>query len=190
MKKLLEKTYSEIGSNIAFAEAKNGALITLNTAIIALSSGLVFTGGISLHYRWLFAIFAVLMILPLTISLFSFSAALGDEWTIIKRINKAVEKNRSINDSPLNYPPKYMSFEYIHFNLTTPEKYLEAIGSNIDSVLPNSLKYQLAIQIIALSRVAYRKFALFNLAIKLELIILIASILVSVVVLMLKLFGC
>ena len=185
MKDFLEKAYAEISDNIKFSEAKNGALITLNSAIIALGSGFVFSEGVSLLYRWLFALFATVLIFPLLFSLFSFRATTGSERGLVKWVYSLLscEKAKFIPTST----PKLMYFGYIYANIKSAEDYLREVDAN-NNCIPNSIEYQLASQIVDLSGVAYRKFVLFNIAIKSELFIFIGSFLISLIVLTLKLF--
>lgn len=184
---LLEKAYKEINDNIKFAEAKNGALITLNSAIIALGSGFVFAQGVNLCYRWLFATFAVSLLFPLVLSILSFRAAIGTERRIVKWINEKV-KNESNKVENIG-TPKLLYFAYIYSQTPTPREYLEAIGGIPSDIPDTSIEYQLASQVVDLSAVAFRKFVLFNVAIKVELLIFVVAMLVAVITLVARLLG-
>lgn len=164
----LEKTYNEINENIKFLEAKNAALITLNSALIALCGDVVFDSTILFFYRALIAFFLLLLVIPLGCSIFSFRAITGSERKFLTRIYTFLDsKNRIFSSTN-----RYMYFAFIHKNFSkNPVEYWENIAQNEKITGENMLSYQLANQIVDLSRVAYRKSVLFNIAIKIEFII-------------------
>ena len=181
----LEKAYAEINDNIKFSEAKNGALVTLNSAAIAIGSNIVFSGETALVYRWLFAPFVITLILPLLFSLFSLRATTGSERGLVKRAYELLSREKCKFKSTCT--PKLMFFGYVYANIKTAENYLKKIDENCNFT-PNSMEYQLASQIVDLSEVAYRKFMLFNIAIKIEMFIFAGLFLVSPVVLVWRSF--
>lgn len=167
LQKFLEKAYSEVTDNIKFSEAKNVALITLNSALIGTGAGKVFEYEIALKWRILIAFLLLLFIVPTVLSLLSFRAKTDNEIGIVKSIYSFIDNRNQINEQPV----KLMFYSYIakHYkSLTDVDKYLSNIGS-IDEV--GAYERQMASQIIDLAGVAYRKFMLFNFAIKLECII-------------------
>lgn len=197
LKEFLEKTYEEINENIKFSEAKNAALITLNSALISASATKVFDKDITFCWRALIAFITLSLLLPLLISIFSFRANTGFEKGLVAKIYSFIsEKNITPSE-----PKKLMYFSYInsHYkddktdnkeNKTAAEKYFEDIkltfGSTIksqcptcessqkDEVIPfESPEGQLASQIVDLSSVAYRKFSLFNFAMLCQTIIFV-----------------
>ena len=59
LKDFLEKVYNEINDNIKFSEAKNAALLTLNSALISASAGKVFDQNIAFYWRVLIALLLI-----------------------------------------------------------------------------------------------------------------------------------
>lgn len=172
----LKKTYSEVNDNIKFSEAKNAALITLNSALIATSMGKIFDSTIVIFWRYLLVGFILLLIIPLSLSLFSFRAITGSEKCITKKVYEVLDKHNHIK----KLPEKYMYYSYIHkYYDKKPEQYLEDIAPKQEY---NLFIKQLASQIVDLSGVAYRKFILFNLAIKIECSILSLAGILSLII--------
>ena len=164
-KEFLEKVYSEINDNIKFSEAKNAALITLNSALIAGSAEKVFDSSILFKWRALIAILVLLLLIPTILSLFSFRAKTGSENCIVNKIYYFLGKRNQIENSP----EKIMYYAYItKYYKDKPEEYLKKVDKNSTS---NEYFFQLSIQIVDLATVAYNKFLLFNLAVKLECIL-------------------
>lgn len=79
MKKFLEKAYIELDNNIKFSEAKNAALVTLNSALISACSSKVFDADIAFLWRVLIALVTLSLIIPLSLSIASFIAATGSD---------------------------------------------------------------------------------------------------------------
>lgn len=182
MDKYLQRTYSEINDNIKFSEAKNAALITLNSALIGVSVDKVFDYQIALHWRVVVLFASVVLLIPLIISLYSFRAATGSERGITKLINKIIE---STNNIPIA-PKKLMYYSYIIKNYKEdPIGYLKAVNEK-DTYTIDEIQY--ATQIVNLSGVAYRKFILFNFAIKIESMSFVFGVLSGIVILVLKIF--
>lgn len=177
MNDFLNKTYTEINDNIKFSEAKNAALITLNSALISACSSKVFDTDIAFLWRVLIALITLLLIVPLSLSVFSFVAKTDSEDCMTRKINKRIKNHNKISSSP----KKYMFYSFIsgHYS-ENPDQYLKDIntdvfGNNNYRVKEETVEYHLARQIVNLSDVAYRKFALFNIAVKIECIIFSAG---------------
>ena len=180
--KFLEKTYTEINENIRFSEAKNAALITLNSALIAAGASKIFDAKVLLYWRVAIAIGTLLLFIPLVLSLFSFRAATGSEKGVVKKIYSVLNKKNKIEQ----LTPKYMYFSYIskHFD-NKPDAYLQAIDTKCRY---NILEQQMARQIVDLSGVAYRKFVLFNIAVKTECVVFSIGGLTALVIVLGKFF--
>jgi len=182
----LDKTYAEINDNIKFSEAKNAALITLNSALIALGSGTVFDSKILCWYRILIAVAVLFLIAPLLCSIFSFRATTGSEGKIVKHFYGFLNAKNRIPSTP----KKYMYYAFIHKHFSNdPVKYLEETSPNENRTDEGSLSYQMARQIVDLAGVAYRKFILFNIAIKIEIAIFSGCGIVALIMLLIKCFS-
>ncbi len=169
MNEFLTKTYSELNDNIKFSEAKNAALVTLNSALISACSSKVFDADIAFLWRVLIALVTLSLIIPLSLSISSFIAATGSDKGITNRIINCYKKHHMIDEEK----NKYMFYSYISCNYSKNAiEYLQKINENVFNKTNNmdekSKEYQLASQIMDLSDVAYRKFALFNIAVILE----------------------
>lgn len=169
MNTFLTKTYTEINDNIKFSEAKNAALVTLNSALISACSSKVFDADIAFLWRVLIALVTLSLIIPLSLSISSFIAATGSDKGISNRIVERYKKHNKI----CKCKNKYMFYSYIsgHYS-KKPIEYLQDINANVfynaNTVGVITEEYQLASQIVDLSDVAYRKFALFNIAVLIE----------------------
>lgn len=168
MNDFLTKTYTEINDNIKFSEAKNAALVTLNSALISACSSKVFDADIAFLWRFLIALVTLSLIIPLSLSISSFIAATGSDKGITNWIVNRYKRKHTIEKSN----NKYMFYSYISGNYSEPLEYLKDIYTNVFNSNNNadktSVDYQLSSQIIDLSNVAYRKFALFNIAVIIE----------------------
>lgn len=168
-KDFLEKTYAELSDNIKFSEAKNAAMVTLNTALIAASVTMVFNSEIAIIWQILIAFFAICLIIPLSISLYSFIAKMDHD-----------------NDSE-----KFMYFSRIYkeyYKKNTPDLYYD----NLTQIFDNDSCFaekQLAKQIVDFSGVAYKKFQAFNIAVKIEIGIFVTSSFFALIVAICKLKG-
>lgn len=182
--KFLEKAYSELNENIKFSEAKNAALITLNSALIAACSSKVFDANILIYWRVAIVVFTVLLIIPLVISLFSFRATTNSEKCVVKKIYDFLN-NKNIIEST---PEKYMYFAFIakHYN-DKPEDYLKDVFSKSSINEFDVFEQQMARQIVDLSGVAFRKFILFNIAIRIECTIFLLGGLSALIISIIKL---
>lgn len=184
--KLLEKTYDELNDNIKFSEAKNAALITLNSALIAAGIGLVFESKVAFQWKTIVLLAILFLCIPLVISVYSFRAETG-------KISEEEREsfNSTDNDTWLerhhiisSEPKKLMFYSYISkYYKNNPIKYLEEVS---DSGNTNIYHYQLASQIVDLANVAYRKFALFNLAIKIECTGIILGSIITLIIVLVK----
>lgn len=171
VKKFLEKVYTELNDNIKFSEAKNAALVTLNSALISACSSKVFDVNIAFLWRVLIALLMLSLIIPLSLSISSFIAATGSNKGLTNKIVNCYKKHYEINEDK----NQYMFYSYISCNYSQKaSKYLQKINENVfngtNNIDENSEEYQLASQIVDLSDVAYRKFVLFNIAVKIECI--------------------
>ena len=182
--KFLEKAYSELNENIKFSEAKNAALITLNSALIAACSSKVFDSNILVYWRVAIVVFTVLLIIPLVVSLFSFRATTDSEKCVVKRIYDFLDKKNIIKDTP----KKYVYFAFISkYYKNNPDGYLMDVFSKDDIEEFNVFEQQMARQIVDLSGVAFRKFILFNIAIKIECTIFLLGGLSALIISIIKL---
>lgn len=179
----LEKVYAEISDNIKFLEAKNGALITFNSALIVLCGNIVFDSSIAFLYRVLVSFALLFLIIPISLSIFSFRATVGNEGRCLKFIYRFLDLK---NDDFLS-SDKYMYYAYIHrrFN-NNPIEYLKSISVLNESVLKKSLLYHIASQIVDLSKVAYYKAIIFNIAIKFEFIYFLCGFFIAIFILIVK----
>lgn len=166
-KEFLEKTYSEINENIKFSEAKNAALITLNSALIAVAASKVFDYNISLVWRVLIIVLVICLIIPLIIAIYSFKAKMN---------HKNNDKNKFM----------YFSYIYNHYYKDSKNDYYQDIGNEFKDEF---VEKQLSKQIVDLSSVAYRKFKLFNIAITIEIFIFIIGTFLSLVLAICKIVG-
>lgn len=168
MEEYLQKVYSDISETLKFSEAKNAALITLNSAIIVCVGNPVFNNSIFFLYRILFLLATLLLMIPLSLALLSFRSITESECNPLKVLYSFIDTQ---NKTPLT-PKKYMYFAYIHkYFAANPKKYLEELSGREDGFEENSFTYQIASQIVDLSKVIYRKLTLFDIAIKIELVI-------------------
>lgn len=161
---MLKKIYAEVNDNIKFAEAKNAALITLNSAIMSFCATIIFNKDTFFSYRIALSAFAIALFIPLIISLFSFRASTGTESCLEKKIYSAIDKQNKIDTSkskPMYYA--YIASKYSETNGAV-NFHLEICGNSCH----DSHHGILTSQIIDLSKVALRKFILFNIAVKSE----------------------
>ena len=176
----LGKVYSELAENIKFSEAKNAALITLNSTLIVLGGSMIFDSTILSCYRVLISLFLLALGVPLICAIFSFHAMTGSEKKLANKIYKFLDTQNGIPSEPM----KYMYFAYIHKYFTdNPSEYLQAILSLAEERKQSLLLHQMAIQIVDLSRIAYQKFALFNIAMKIEFAIFFGGGITSLIIL-------
>lgn len=167
-KEFLIKTYEEINDNIKFSEAKNAALITLNSALIAASASKAFDGGIALNWRIMIILLMVCLLIPLIIALFSFKATVK---------HKTSDKDRFM----------YFSYIYKKYYKSNPN---EDYYNHLKNVFDNSFaEEQLCGQIVDLSSVAERKFKLFNVAVIIEIIIFSLGFIIALALVLCKTTG-
>ncbi len=169
MTEFLTRTYAELNDNIKFSEAKNAALVTLNSALISACSSKVFDTDIAFLWRVLIALVTLSLIIPLSLSITSFIAATDSDKGITNKIVNCYKKHNEISKDN----NKYMFYSYISVNYSKePTEYLKDVNINVfnnaNNVDEDKENYQLASQITDLSDVAYRKFILFNIAVQIE----------------------
>ncbi len=182
LKDFLEKTYFEIDQNIKFSEAKNAAIITLNSALVAVCSDKLFDVQTAFCWKVIILIATILLLIPLILSVFSFRATTGSEKGLTQCFYNILMKQNKVHDTP----EKLMFYSYISKKYSGDHiSYLNAIEQKDNYSV---LETQLAIQIIDLSNVAYRKFMLFNIAVKIESLIFASAAIIGVLVLLLKIF--
>ncbi len=113
----------------------------------------------------------------------SFRATTGSESKLVKKLYTYLNSMNKIDSNP----KKYLYYAYIHKHYNNnPKKYLNDVcTTEIDQ---NKKPYyeQMARQIVDLAGVAYRKFILFNIGIKSELIIFLLGSLTVTVFLIIK----
>ena len=168
-KDFLEKTYTELNDNIKFSEAKNAALITLNTALIGASSALVFNSDIAIIWRVLIVFLAVSLMIPLGISLYSFIAKMHHK------------------DDP-DDNKKFMYFSSI-YKMYYNKKDKSYYGDLKEDFKEEFAEEQLSKQIVDLSAVAYKKFKTFNIAVIIEIGIFVLCSVFAFVIAICKLNG-
>lgn len=162
-KEFLEKAYAEVNDNIKFAEAKNAALITLNSALIAVGIDKVFDTEISCAWRILIAVLIFALFIPLIIAVFSFIADKGKKEGFKYKLCNSWKSKINFDDSN----PKLMFYSYIASRCPNKEAYLQKCGITDN----NLFVQQLANQIVDLSNVAFFKFSLFNVSVGVESIV-------------------
>lgn len=178
----LGKVYSEIAENIKFSEAKNAVLITFNSTLIVLGGNIIFDSTILSRYRVFVSFFMLALGVPLGCAIFSFHAMTGSERKLVSKIYNFLDKQNRIPPEP----KKYMYFAYIHkYFANDSSTYLQNILPISEQGQQNFLLHQLVIQIIDLSRIAYQKFTIFNIAMKAEFAIFGCFGIVSFIILML-----
>ena len=166
-KDFLNKTYAEINDNIRFSEAKNAALITLNSALIAAAASKAFDYNIALNWRILIILLVICLMIPLIIALYSFKA---------KMYHEKKEQDKFM----------YFSYIYKHYYKISTANYIDDINNNFKDEFPEE---QLSKQIVDLSSVAYRKFKLFNIAIIIEISIFSIGLITALVLAICKIAG-
>lgn len=174
---------SEIRENIKFLEAKNAAIITLNSALIAWGGSIVFDSEIVRKYRILVSIFVVLLFLPLIVSLYSFMP-----FSIISgRKTRSFLCRLSKDSVPPADPHKTMYYAYICCNYGSDiNKYYNDIMDTNDDSSPSVREQQRILQVFDLAEVAYKKSLLFNASAKSESFIFVLGCIVTIV----KLLTC
>jgi len=188
----LQKAYTEINSNISFGEAKNAALITLNSVLFVGLLTKAFNDKIVLTYGCLIAFISVALLIPMIISLLSFRAKLGDDKGIKKILvdkmaKKLYEKHKGSTANYLFYRWIYLEYVY-EKRINKTQTYINTIRNKFPNSTETVDEYvafeeeQLALQIKDLSAVAFGKFALFNTAISVEIwiFVILAAIVVFV----------
>lgn len=179
----LERAYNEVSDNIKFSEAKNAALITLNSALIAWGGSIVFDSGIYFIYRVMVALFVLLLLLPLICSIISFRATTDSERGIIKKFYAYLDSKNTIPSEP----QKHLYYAYIHkYYNSNPEKYINDIFSANINDIEKIYFAQIARQIVDLASTAYRKFSLFNICVKMECVIFSLGGVLSLIYLIVK----
>lgn len=148
-KNFLEKAYTELNDNIKFSEAKNAALITLNTALVGASCAIVFNSDISILWRIFIIFLAISLMIPLGISLYSF-----------------VAKMHHKTDTDDNVKFMYFSSIYKMYYNKEDKSYYQDLKDEFDD---DFAEKQLSKQIVDLSAVAYKKFKAFNIAVIIEI---------------------
>lgn len=168
LREFLEKTYGEIADNIKFIEAKNTALITLNSALLVLLGDAIFDDGASGVYRIMLSLLMVVLCAAIGCAIFSFCAASGSKQRLVGRLYAWMDRKNSLASGR----KKLMYYAYIHkFFPDDPEGYWRSVTRDLPQgeEAPDPLLMQLAGQIVDLSGVAYRKAVLFNTALQIEL---------------------
>lgn len=180
----LKRTHDGLNSDLRFAEAKNTALITFNSAMIGLTSKALFEHKHTCCVvNFMTAISLLLLLIPVVISLLSICATekprKGQRNAVegTKASNEESDESESCNGGKENKttdnPSRYAYYDYIFqefpaCSIESHSEYLKKLaGDNYDKYtsLPN---LQTARQIVDLAGICHRKFNLFNLAIKIE----------------------
>lgn len=168
MEENLKYIFNNINNWLKFAEAKNGAIIVINSAVIFQTFQLMITSSSSNQYT-IPSIFLLLFWIP------SFFVALFSFLPITKITNLSrVETNVSINDNLLFYE---------HIAKYSTERYLNCLCSSLGEQKRDWTKFEFdcASQIIINSRITLRKFFYFKISILLDLVsALVASLWLSV----------
>lgn len=161
----LEKAYAEVSDNVKFSEAKNAALITLNSALISWGGSIVFESNIRFVYKIIIALFVFMLFIPLICSVVSFKATISSENWIVKKLYSHLDNYNSISEKP----EKLLYYAYIHkYYNNNPQKYVNDVYMTEVSGIEETIVTQLATQIIDLASIAYKKFTLFNIGLKME----------------------
>lgn len=156
----LLEIYKDTSYWLSFAEAKNAALITLNSVLLGFCIDKFFK-----NYNVIYAIFCMMYIISLLISLISFIPALNRREKLYNFITRGIGEKNIENDNFLYYRDivKYKEVEYYEFI----QKYIfNCEKSEIDEFnsLNNRYEKNLVKQIISISKVTYLKYILFKVA--------------------------
>lgn len=167
-KDFLEKAYTELNDNIKFSEAKNAAIITLNTALVGASCAIVFNSDIAIIWRTFIVFLAIGLMIPLGISLYSFIAKMHHQ-----------------NDTD-NIKFMYFSSIYKTYYNKEDKSYYQDLK---DKFKDDFAEKQLSKQIVDLSAVAYKKFMAFNIAVIIEICIFVFCSIFALIIAICKLKG-
>lgn len=163
MKQTLKYIYSVVFDNLKFAEAKHTLVLTLSSAVIAFASTF-FSINI---YQNIFAIASI--IFGLIAIFYSFVALVARK---VKYKQKKIKKT-----SNLIYYKDIMKFD--------ENGYIDQIKKQYDFTKiykPDNMDYDLARQIISVSKLSYIKYIYFNFAV----VFLIASIICIIMAVLIK----
>lgn len=176
----LEKVIAEINSSIKFVEAKNAALITLNSALIAWGAGIVFDIENIRFHRIIVAFSVLALSIPMIVAIISFCP-------VIKGNNEKV-KAQAQKKLALSSPKRLMYYAYIAANYANDvDSYLTEL-KDMDSSKNNTAETALGHQAVDLAIVAFRKSRFFNIAVLIESIIFCFGGTITLAFLVFKLF--
>lgn len=163
MKQTLKYIYSVVYENLKFSEAKHTLILTLSSAVIAFATTFFGNNIIQNLLTTASIIFALIAIF------YSFVA-------LVAR-NVRVKQKRTAKNTNLIYYKHIMRFDEMG--------YIESIRRDYDFTKlykPDNLDYDLAKQIIAVSKLAYIKFLYFNFAV----VFLVASIICTILTVLVR----
>ena len=168
MEKKLKDILSDVTNWLNFAEAKNLALLTFDSAWLAVFVKKFFESTYR-GERIIFAFFSIIFIFPAIICLISFIPKLFTKRTIEERLKKELG-SQSDTDNLLFYQDifKYSDKEY--YEAIQKRKFInyEMEEDGFDSDI---YKYEKTMvrQIVILSGIAYKKYYLFNISLSITI---------------------
>ncbi|WP_394897197.1 hypothetical protein [Clostridium paraputrificum] len=172
---MLQDLVKDITNWLNFAEAKNIALITFDSAWLTFWLKRFHENSIK-EYKVIYAFISIIYIVALIICLISFIPKLFDKNIIEKRLKKSLDK-KSSKDNMLFYKDifKYSEEEY-YKELKDRGLYSK---NSIEGSEEDINKYEKALvkQIVTLSGITYKKYYLFNISLVISIIPLVIIIL-------------
>lgn len=162
----LQKIEDKIGDWLKFAEAKNAALITFDSACIFVI-GEYFLNLQSGFLKTTLATILIIFIFSVILCLISLIASVG-KFNFLDSIFK--KRTCTENDNLLFYKDiaKYEPTEYY--------KKIQEILNESNGNINSKLELNISKQIVILSEIAYRKYVIFNVAASLSFVPFIAAI--------------
>lgn len=183
MKDFLDRIYKEVSENIKFIEAKNGTLIALNSALIAISANKIFDDKLSTQYRTLLFFIIIELLLVMFISFCSLLAQNNSFSSKSKIYLKLLKKANNIKKSE----NRFMFYAYIskfyrdNFGKPKVRSYLTDMDFDINEGKGNEKTIiYIVSQIIDLSDIAYYKSCLFNISVIIESICIVIDGIVAI----------
>ena len=163
---LLNLSYNSINSDLRFAETKNTFLVTFNSVIIGIIVAfLKEKQQIEYLSKFILIVFSLLVLIATLLSVFSFVPL-----NKIRKFFKATCNSTT---------PNFMFYLYnaSNFRVNDKERYNKFKKELINNCNPEEefsfFEEQLIFQIVDLSNIAFTKFKLFSLAIRVEFIAII-----------------
>jgi len=169
MEKKLKDILSDVTNWLNFAEAKNLALLTFNSVWLATFVKKFFESK-GIGERVLFAFFSIVSIIAIIICLISFIPKILPQIflkTTIEEVLKDKLPEKSETDNLLFYRDIFKYSEDEYYEVIQRRKFIN-YENGVDNFNSDNYKYEKTMvkQIVILSGIAYKKYYLFNIAIK------------------------